>query len=143
MGPSLVSILVVILTITFGSVANMHISIRKLINSSKDKQRIRIIAGRARKSINSDAWALFGIFIAVLLLLSFYGFIEDKNISSCNFIKNENIKSVVISICIMCIIYNILIMYDIYSAILMMASVDIPESESEENTDFTKKSPPC
>lgn len=96
MGPDLISALVVILTITFASVANIHLSIGRMIIRSKNPQAAKDAASRVRSQINSNAWLIFWGLVVVLVALFIYG----------EFPRDDMVRAVMVAICLTVVLLN-------------------------------------
>lgn len=112
----IVSILVVFLTVTMASIANIHLSLSRLKSelSARGADVDDEIAG-ARNELSSNAWTLFGLFCVLLILLLVKGGIEDTFWMSA-------IHGGVIII----IVLNLVILYDLYSSVYDLTSLDLP-----------------
>ncbi|WP_454798559.1 hypothetical protein [Novosphingobium lindaniclasticum] len=131
MGPDLVSVLVVALTITFASVANIHLTISRMIGSASNKDAAEKAARKVRSEINSNAWTIFWAFGVALTCLFVYG----------AYPKDETIRSLCITGCSAIIILNGLVMHDLYRSIfILVSSVTGAIARGEE--DFGSDTPP-
>lgn len=131
MGPDLVSVLVVALTITFASVANIHLSIGRILASARNKAAARASAARVRAEINSNAWTIFWAFLVALFALFLYGAT-----------KSPHAQAAAIAICLTVILLNGLVMHDIYRSIFILVASE-PQSGTNDNQDYSKDSPPA
>lgn len=132
MGPDLIAILVVALTITFASVANVHLAISRLVASAPNQKQAKVAAGRARHQLNSNAWTIFWAFLASLVALLAYGMTQ-----------NPTIKAAMITACLTVVLLNGLVMHDIYRSIFILVSLDQPNGRITGQQDFAQDSPPA
>lgn len=121
MGPDLVAVLIVVLTITFASVANIHLSVSRMIATAPDREKARAASAGVRGQISSNAWLIFWAFLAALIALFIYG----------QFPNEAMIRSFSISVCLIVVLLNGLVMHDLYRAIFILA-MSASESESAE-----------
>lgn len=132
MGPDLVAVLVVVLTITFASVANIHLSISRMVASAKDKPKADGAAAGVRQQINSNAWLIFYAFIIALCALFLYG----------QFPEDESVRAVMMAVCMTVVVLNGLVMHDLYRTIfLLVANAPFGDSKND-GQDFSGDSPP-
>jgi len=132
MGPDMVSVLVVILTITFASVANIHLSISRIIGSCSNRNEAMEASKGVRKQINSNAWLIFWAFLVALLALFFYG----------QFPEGDMVRSICISICLSVFLMNGLVMHDLYRTIFILVENYLPNDKSGDGQDFSQDTPP-
>ena len=119
-GPDLLSLLVVILTITFASVANIHLSLNRFQASAAPsrKQAIDDIRGE----INDNAWLIFTAFIVcVVSLLAKGAFTDPVGIAATD------------AICLLVLLVNALVMHDLYHAIFALASAGVAQPPGAGN----------
>lgn len=132
-GPDLLSLLVVILTITFASVANIHLSLNRFQATATPsrKQAIEDIRGE----INDNAWLIFSAFIVCVVSLLAKGALTDPiGVAATD------------AICLLALLVNALVMHDLYHAIFALASAGVaqtPGAGNDGNPDFTQDSPPA
>ncbi len=112
MGPDLVSVLVVVLTITFASVANVHLSISRLVAKASDRATANHAAEHARAELNSNAWSIFWAFLVALIALFVNG----------EFPHDKEIDALTTAVCLTVVIFNGLVMHDLYRSIFLLAS---------------------
>ena len=112
MGPDLVAVLVVVLTITFASVANVHLSISRLVAKAHNRQAAEAAAGSARAELNSNAWSIFWAFLVALVALFFNG----------HFPADKVADALTTAVCLTVILFNGLVMHDIYRSIFLLAA---------------------
>lgn len=113
--PELVAILVIILTITLASVANIHLSLTRL-EDHLDERKVANAGSEideARREINGNAWLLSSVFCVFLALLLIKGHWPD----------DVWVLSVVHAGAIMAIVINLLVLHDIYSSIYALVTV--------------------
>ena len=132
-GPDLLSLLVVILTITFASVANIHLSLNRFQASASPSQKQAI--ADIRGEINDNAWLIFSAFVVcVLSLLAKGAFTSPLGIAAAD------------AICLLVLLVNALVMHDLYHAIFALASAGVaqpPGAGNDGKTDYTQDSPPA
>ena len=114
-GHDLLSLLAVILTITFASVANIHLALNQIILKvfSGDIRRGQDTAQATRDDIDSNAWLLFWAFIACTAFLLVKGAFGEANIY---------VKSAMNGLCLGALLVNILVFHDIYRTVFTLAS---------------------
>lgn len=111
----LISILVVILTVTLASVANIHLAITRMTMSSQgDRDVVRLVASEVRKEINDNAWTIFWSFVAAILVLIWKG----------AFPNNEFIVAACHAIGLIVVMLNVLVLHDLYRATFKLAAAD-------------------
>lgn len=111
----IVSILVVLLTVTMASIANIHLTLSRL--NSELRARGVSVDGEiqsARKELTSNAWSLFGLFCVLLVLLLIKG-----GVSSLFWL------SIVHGGVIVIVVVNLVILYDLYTSVYELTSLDI------------------
>lgn len=131
MGPDLVAVLVVVLTITFASVANVHLSIGRLVSNAADKATAMAAARRARSELNSNAWLIFWAFLVAMIALVLNGALPG----------NAHVDAVTTAVCLTVILLNGLVMHDIYRSIFLLVASDHAAAASGQKQDFTNDSP--
>jgi len=112
MGPDLVAVLVVVLQITFASVANVHLSISRLVARAPNKDAAAAAAKPARDELNSNAWAIFWAFLVALVALFLNG----------EFPNDVMIDALTTAACLSVIVFNGLVMHDLYRSIFLLAA---------------------
>jgi hypothetical protein len=111
----LLGLLVVILTITFASVANIHLAITRMVSSAgQNRDAANESARGIRREINSNAWTIFAAFIVAVGSLLWKG----------AFPHNVFIVAASHAIGLIVIMVNVLILHDIYRAIFGLAGAD-------------------
>jgi hypothetical protein len=114
----ILAFLIIILTITFGSVANIHLSIsRAQTNIADAKSRKRVeeqFAKPLRDETQSSAWMLFWAIIICVFAL----FIKGA------WPTNTYVLSGVHGIAVLVLITNAVVLYDIYGAIFELIGLD-------------------
>lgn len=131
MGPDLVSVLVVVLTITFASVANIHLSISRMVSAARNREAANAAANGVRKQINSNAWTIFWAFVAALIALFIYGQFPD----------NTMVRSFAVAACLTVIVLNGLVMHDIYRTIFILVTND-PLTDRKIDSQDCHQGPP-
>jgi len=126
MGPDLVSVLVVALTITFASVANIHLSISRMVVAAPNKEAAKRAADRVRAQINSNAWTIFWAFLVALAALFAYGAT-----------KVPEVQAAACAVCLTVILMNGLVMHDIYRAIFMLVANEPTTGGGNGGQDFS------
>lgn len=120
-------ILVVILTVTMASVANIHLAMGRMKSSLLAKGvDISAEIADARREVSENAWVLFGSFCICVIVLFIKGAIEDSEytyISICN------------SAVILVFVLNLVILYDIYGSIYALTSLDEPAVHNGQAND--------
>lgn len=124
----ILSLLSVTMTITFASVANIHLAITKTLQSSvKDpsaRAKIEKTHGKPMRSeINSSAWLLFWAFLAVFVAVLIKG----------EWPANEYVLSSVHGMGVVATLINLLVIRDIYRTTFLLASD--PASSSKDEAD--------
>ena len=133
MGPDMVSVLIVILTITFASVANIHLSISRMVGAAKDRARAARAANGVRSQINSNAWVIFWAFLVAMIALFVYG----------EFPKEEMVRSFATATCLTVLLLNGLVMHDLYRTIFILVTNDPFTPKADDGQDYTSESPPA
>lgn len=113
----ILSLLSVTMTITFASVANIHLAITKSLQSFVEdplkRARIEKTHGQPmRREINSSAWLLFWAFLAIFSAVIIKGEWPD----------NKHVLSAVHGAGIVTTIINMLVIRDIYRTTFLMAA---------------------
>ncbi|PTW44705.1 hypothetical protein C8J25_109135 [Sphingomonas faeni] len=126
MGPDMVSVLIVMLTITFASVANIHLSITRMVALAPDRAEAAGAAGRARAQLNTNAWTIFWAFAVSLLSLIVNG----------EYPKDELVQSTTTGVCLVVLILNGLVMHDIYRSIFLLVANE-PQGASDKPDDYS------
>lgn len=121
MGPDLVAVLVVVLTITFASVANVHLSISRLVAKAPDQRLAAQVAQGARDELNSNAWSIFWAFLVALVALFLNG----------EFPGDKVIDALTTATCLAVILFNGLVMHDLYRSIFLLASSAGAENDQD------------
>lgn len=131
MGPDLVSVLVVALTITFASVANVHLSISRMVAAAPDPADAQQKAEPARRQLNSNAWSIFWALLVALGALFLHGATDDIMA-----------RSFATAICLTVVLLNGLVMHDIYGSIFILVASQIPKGPRNDGQDYSQDSPP-
>lgn len=132
MGPDMVSVLVVVLTITFASVANIHLSISRMIGAAPNPRKAAQAAEGVRRQINSNAWVIFWAFVVALVALFVYGQFPDEDM----------VRSFATATCLTVIVLNGLVMHDLYRTIFILVTNDPTLAKADNGQDFSSESPP-
>ncbi len=132
MGPDLVSVLVVVLTITFASVANIHLSVSRMVASAPDKESVLHSASLVRQELNSNAWCIFWALGVALVALFIHGAYAESDI----------VKAMMIAVCLTIILLNALVIHDIYRTIFILVA-HVPTAQAENRSpDYSSDTPP-
>jgi hypothetical protein len=127
MGPDLIAVLVVVLTITFASVANVHLSISRLIARAPDRAAAENAADGARGEINSNAWAIFWALMVALIALFLNGEFPDDKL----------VDALTSAVCMTVVLLNGLVMHDIYRSIFMLVASERVGKADGEGPNYT------
>lgn len=135
MGPDLIAVLVIVLTITFASVANVHLSISRMIarTPAPDKAAARGAATGARSEINSNAWTIFWALVVTLIALFLNG----------EFPKDKMVDAITTAVCMTVVLLNGLVMHDIYRSIFMLVASERAGTTNDEGQDYSTDSTPA
>jgi hypothetical protein len=118
----LLGILAVILTVTLASIANIHLSLTRLVRMAfKNKAEGMRRANDVRREINQNGWTLVILFVVACVLLFVKGWPEQKNLY---------IMSLVNAFGITILFTYILVLCDTYQVIFAIVSVE-GNSQSE------------
>jgi hypothetical protein len=122
-GSELLSLLAVILAITFASVANIHLALNQIIGRAfaHKIEHGKRKAQPLRNDINGNAWLLFYAFLAYGASL-FIGAI---------FADNMFVKSAVNGIALGTLLLNVLVFRDIYCTVFELAASDVAVKGAE------------
>ena len=131
----IMAFLIVVLTITFASVANIHLAVSRMqsgIRDAKARDELeREFATPLKAETRSSAYVLFWAFCVCACALLAKG----------QFPENEYVKAIVHSIAVVVVVANAMILYDIYRTVFALVSQ--PEIADEDGQDFTDDSPPA
>lgn len=131
----IMAFLIVILTITFASVANIHLTVGRMQGAIRDENARDSLEQQFARPLKDDtrssAYLLFWVFCIMALLLVFKG----------QFSENAYAKSFVHSAGILAVTLNAVVLYDIYQTVFALVSQ--PETADEDDQDFTGDSPPA
>jgi hypothetical protein len=110
----LLSLLAVIMTITFASVANMHFIVSRLVASAppERQQAVTNAADGMREELDSNAWLLFWAFVAAIAFLIVKGAMGS----------NLFILSAMHGLGLGALLVNVLVFHDIYSTMFKLAA---------------------
>jgi hypothetical protein len=120
----ILALLAVVLTITFASVANVHLALNQVIarvyrrDLAKGQNRARAV----RDDINDNAWLLFWAFVFCLAVLLLKGQMGD----------NLFWRSALNGLALAVLILNGLVLYDIHRTVFALASSDLAVKGSRE-----------
>ncbi len=114
------------MTITFASVANIHLTISRLVAQAPAEKReaARAAIADTRAELNSNAWLLFWAFVAASIILLVKGIVTG----------NVWVESAANGLALGTLLVNVLVFYDIYQTSFTLASSDVAgRIVSEEN----------
>lgn len=123
----ILAILAVILSITFASVANVHLSLNRIVRVvfRRDWKRGILASEPVRKEINSNAWLLFWAFIVCIGALIVKGVLGD----------NVYIESSMNGIALTVLLLNVLVLHDMYKTIFaIVSSPELSDGEPANET---------
>lgn len=110
----LIAILVVILTVTMASVANIHLSLGKLrIRLLEKGVDVREDIRLARVELSDNAWYMFYAFCSVIISLVVKSHFESIYVDS--FVNAFGV---------LVFIFNLLVLHDIYKSVYLISSLD-------------------
>ena len=111
------ALLGVILTITFASVANIHLALNQVIARvyRKDIQKGQAKAQAVRDDINSNAWLMFWAFIICIGLLILKG----------EMASNVFWRSALNGLVLGTVLVTVLVMYDIHRTVFLLAASNL------------------
>jgi hypothetical protein len=132
MGPDLIAVLIIVLTITFASVANVHLAITRMVSRAPDRVAADRVAGEARREINSNAWTIFWALMCALIALFFNG----------EFPKDKIVDALTTAACLTVVLLNGLVMHDIYQSIFMLVASERAGTKDGEGQDYSTDSTP-
>lgn len=122
----IMSFLIVILTITFASVANIHLSVSRTQTTIKDaatRKRVEEnFAKPLRAETRSSAWLLFWALVICTVALFLKG----------EFPTNQYVLSAVHGIAVLVLITNAVVLYDIYSTVFALVGLDDGKGKSDQ-----------
>lgn len=125
----IMAFLIVVLTITLASVANINLQItsmvRQLTSSEARRRAELVLATPLRKEVNSSAWLLFWAFVACAIALVIKG----------QWHENAYVESGVNSIAIVVMVMNLLVLYDIHQTIFALAPAITPDNPRDDCVD--------
>ncbi|MES2444905.1 MAG: hypothetical protein V4574_18940 [Pseudomonadota bacterium] len=121
----IMSFLIVILTITFASVANIHLSISRTQTAIKDtttRERIEeSFAKPLRAETRSSAWLLFWALAICTVALLVKG----------QFQENQYVLSAVHGVAVLVLITNAVVLHDIYATVFALVGLDDGKAKSD------------
>jgi anaerobic C4-dicarboxylate transporter len=123
----ILSLLAVTMTITFASVANIHLSITRALQTAVTDPAKRAELEKKhgtpmRREINSSAWLLFWTFIVTFIAVLAKG----------QFHNNSYIVSLVHGVGIVATVINLLVIRDIYRTTFYMAAEPLAGEPSDK-----------
>jgi len=121
--PEILSILIVVLTVTLASAANIHLALGRIEKLYLRKGRdVKNQIAEARRELSVNVWHLFGSFCAMLICLLIKGYARNVHVlAGCN------------SAAIIVITMNLAILYDIYASLYLLASSGDADVVSNDN----------
>jgi len=121
----LVSILVVVLTVTMASVANVHLALGRLKKSLLQRGLdISKEIAEARTELSENAWYLFGSFCLLIVTLIIKGsVVSDFWLSAAH------------SVALVILAFNLAVLYDIYVSVYMLTALDEPAHPGQSGED--------
>ncbi|PYF04492.1 hypothetical protein BJ122_103146 [Rhodopseudomonas faecalis] len=123
----LLNILAVILTVTLASIANIHLSLNRIVRAAfKDRAKGTEAANRVRSEINQNGWLLFWLFIAACGLLFLKGAYEAPTVFVLSFVHSFGL---------IVLLTNLLVLCDTYQVIYQIVKMETHHS-STGPTDF-------
>jgi len=133
-GPDLLSLLSVILAITFASVANIHLSLNQIIGRvySKNIEHGQVKAAPTRREINTNAWLLFYAFLICAGALFGRALVPE----------NIYVHSAMNGIAFGMLLVNILVFRDIYCTVFELAASDLAVKGAEQLPEYNTDTPP-
>lgn len=112
----MLNILAVILTVTLASIANIHLSLNRIVKMNfKDRAKGAARASAVRREINHDGWLLFWLFIIACGLIFLKGAFEPSDL---------RIMSLVNSLGLVVLLTSLLVLCDIYQVIYTIVQID-------------------
>lgn len=121
----LLNILAVILTVTLASIANIHLSLNRIVRAAfKDKTKGKARADAVRREINQNGWLLLWLFIVACCLVFLKGGLDDNDIRGFSFVHSIGLVLLLTSLLVLC---------DIYQVIYAIVRIDTSGPESEES----------
>jgi len=116
-GGELLNLLAVIMTITFASIANLHLTISRIIGTNfkdniADGQRK---ATALRGQLNSNAWLMFAAFVVAALCVIAKGMSTEL----------PPLLAIFNGVALGALLVQVLVFHDIYSTLFGMASSDL------------------
>lgn len=111
----ILNLLAVIVTVTFASVANIHLSLNKLVMGLKwnDENTRERVTEAVRKELNDDSKLLLLLFLATILML----FAKGAN-------PPTEFISAIHGLTMVILLANIVVLYEIYSAVFKLAKLE-------------------
>ena len=127
----IVAVLIVILTITFASVANIHLSLNRI--SQRHGKSFADRLARIRRKINGDAWLIFWAFVVCLAALLIKGGAGE----------NVYLLAVAHAVALVVLLINVLVLHTIYRSIFALVAAENLNVGGDRNggQDFTSESP--
>lgn len=109
------NVLAVILTVTLASVANIHLSLNRIVRAAfRDREKGEHFASQVRKEINQNSWVLLFLFAASCVILFIKGHFEN----------NGAALAVTNALMIIVIAAHLFVLYDIYSTVYKLVPAE-------------------
>lgn len=121
----LLNILAVILTVTLASIANIHLSLNRIVRTAfKDRAKGSARAEVVRREINQNGWLLFWLFIGACLLIFVKGALgEPPNIHWLSFVHSFGL---------VLLFTSLLVLFDIYQVIYALVRIEGASGSSSD-----------
>lgn len=116
-GADLISVLAVVMTITFASIANIHLTISRIIGAAfkDDFAAGQMQASALRSQLNSNAWLMFIAFIGALICAAIKGIHA----------ANSTVIAVSDGLGVGALVIHILVFHDIYAVLFDLSASDV------------------
>ena len=120
----IIALMAVILTVTFASVANIHMSLNRiLLERFKKNEKMLLAADGIKKELRDDAWIIFGGFIVMVVLLIVKG----------EFDKSDYVASSVNCAGIWLMALYIVCILDIYRVVFGLSRLELELGLASDN----------
>lgn len=120
------ALLAVILTVTLASVANIHLTMNRLISSRFYNNPVMISAGKeVKKELRENCWILFWGFFAAVVILVIKGSAPETDVS----------HSILNTLVLWILVLYILCMYDVYQVVFGIVNLDDGSNKEITNSD--------
>ncbi|WP_152485771.1 hypothetical protein [Euryhalocaulis caribicus] len=119
----ILALLIVILTITLASIGNIHLTLTRMVSRFESRAEGELAAKPARDEINSSGWSLlyaFGLCTVALLI---------KGGAESNIYAQSGVNGVALVI----LLFNLLVLKDIYDTVYDLVKEDGAANEHEKN----------